>query len=363
MPITIGGKGYGTFIGKEVVKVGIDFLYGEKVFLNIEDPHLILVVGKRGSGKSFTLGVIAENFGLEKENIRSQISLIIIDTMNIFSTLKVPNYSDLDTLAKWDLEPKRISVNEYLPKFSIRDFDLEDLIEFFEVKPNIDDIYYLYQLLQGKEELPNRLKVRYLELKKLFGESILPKILSPGIHIVRLGDYPLYIKRAITNLILRKAFYFRMKAREEEIRNEVSGIKERKYPLIWIMIDEAHEFLAKDVNSPVKDTLVRIIREGRGPGVSLVLATQQPNKLVDDALTQADIVIAHKLTHKEDIETVNTIMRNFIDIDLERYFAINLPNKSGAAVVLDDKSERVYPIQIRPRITYHGGGNAKLYID
>ena len=33
-----------------------------------------------------------------------------------------------------------------------------------------------------------------------------------------------------------------------------------------------------------------------------------------------------------------------------------LPKLKGSALVMDDNSENVYPVQIRPRITWHGGG-------
>jgi len=29
----------------------------------------------------------------------------------------------------------------------------------------------------------------------------------------------------------------------------------------------------------------------------------------------------------------------------------------GAAIVLDDNSERIYPIQVRPRYSWHGGSS------
>ena len=32
-----------------------------------------------------------------------------------------------------------------------------------------------------------------------------------------------------------------------------------------------------------------------------------------------------------------------------------LPDLKGSAVILDDNSERLYPIRIRPRFTWHGG--------
>ncbi len=331
--------------------------------LNYQDPHYILVVGKRGSGKSHTLGVIVENYAFLPRKVQNQLSFIILDTMNIFHTLSRPNYENLDLLAQWDLEPRKIDINIYEPKFSKQDFDFEDLLIMFGLSEKEDDAYLLYQYFKGEApSLPNRLKVRYSLFSSLLGDSIIPKIIQPGIHIIRLGHYPLYVKRMVANLLARKLLEIRMKAREKEIENESTGIFVRDIPLIWLFVDEAHEFLDKELNSPVKETFVRVIREGRGPGLSLVLATQQPNRLVSDALTQPDVVIAHKLTNRIDIEAVNDIARNFMDVDFEVLFADQLPNVPGAALVIDDKGERVFPSQVRPRVTFHGGASARVYV-
>jgi len=32
-----------------------------------------------------------------------------------------------------------------------------------------------------------------------------------------------------------------------------------------------------------------------------------------------------------------------------------LPDSKGSAILLDDNSERLYPIRVRPRFTWHGG--------
>jgi hypothetical protein len=32
-----------------------------------------------------------------------------------------------------------------------------------------------------------------------------------------------------------------------------------------------------------------------------------------------------------------------------------LPSEKGSAVILDDNSERLYPMRVRPRFTWHGG--------
>ena len=120
------------------------------------------------------------------------------------------------------------------------------------------------------------------------------------------------------------------------------------------MIDEAHQFLPKNGSTPATETLKRILREGRQPGMSMVLATQQPGEIHHDVLTQSDIVISHRVTAKNDINALNAIMQTYLVSDIQKYLAA-LPSLKGSAIVLDDNSERMYPIQIRPRTSWHGG--------
>ncbi len=77
----------------------------------------------------------------------------------------------------------------------------------------------------------------------------------------------------------------------------------REFPLIWIAIDEAHEALPNDSITPATEPLIQIIREGRQPGITLVLATQQPGKMHTDVITQSDIVISHRVTAERDLKS------------------------------------------------------------
>ena len=129
---------------------------------------------------------------------------------------------------------------------------------------------------------------------------------------------------------------------------------ESEMPLIWLFIDEAQEFLPRDKKTAATDALSALLREGRQPGISLVLATQQPGKIHDDVITQADIILCHRLTAKQDIDALNEMMQSYMEKGLTDEIN-NLPKEKGAAVVLDDTSERIYPIRVRPRLSWHGG--------
>ncbi len=81
---------------------GVD-LFGKKVFLDAAFPHIIFICGKRGSGKSYTLGIFAE------ELIRSSIGVgvVMIDPIGIFWSMKNENRSkkEKEILKRWGLEP------------------------------------------------------------------------------------------------------------------------------------------------------------------------------------------------------------------------------------------------------------------
>ena len=113
-------------------------------------------------------------------------------------------------------------------------------------------------------------------------------------------------------------------------------------------------FLKKNEKTAATDALVTILREGRQPGISLILATQQPGEIHKDVITQTDIVISHRLTARRDLIALNSMMQSYLYGDMTKYFNI-LPRMRGSAIILDDNSEKIYPLQIKPKSTWHGG--------
>jgi hypothetical protein len=79
-----------------------------------------------------------------------------------------------------------------------------------------------------------------------------------------------------------------------------------------------------------------------------------------DVITQSDIVISHRVTAEKDLKSLNEIMKNFTAQDIDIYMNENLPKRKGAALILDDKSEKIYPVQVKPRVSWHGGADPTL---
>jgi hypothetical protein len=124
--------------------------------------------------------------------------------------------------------------------------------------------------------------------------------------------------------------------------------------MTWITIDECHEYLPERGETAATRDLLKLLRQGRQPGISLVLITQRPNKIHEDAISQADLIIAHRLTAKPDIDSLSSVMQTYLLSDIRKLMQ-ELPKNKGAALVLDDNSERLFNIQVRPRQSWHAG--------
>ena len=362
---------------------------------------------------SYTLGVIAEELSNLPKETSQNLSSLIFDTMGIYWTMKFQNKKDKEILNEYGLKAKNLPVKVFVPaghfdsylergipadeKFAldISEMNAEDWILTFNLdithpiavsieraitKLKEQEQYYIEEIISEieKDERTNQeikdATTSLFEAANTWGvfakkgekPTQVNKLINRGTtSILDLSVYNAvgaFNVRALTiSLVSRKIFNQRMAARKKEEIEAVShGLdilinqEKKETPLVWIFIDEAHEFLPKEEKTLATDALIQLLREGRQPGISLVLATQQPGKIHTDVMTQSDIVISHRVTSQSDLEALNKIMQTYLLESIKQYMD-DLPSLSGSAIILDDNSERIYPMRIRPRFTWHGG--------
>lgn len=75
-----------------------------EVYMDGLNPHVVFVCGARGSGKSYVLGVIAEELAIKNKNV----GIIVVDPIGVFWSMKHPNKEqrELDFLAAWKIKPR-----------------------------------------------------------------------------------------------------------------------------------------------------------------------------------------------------------------------------------------------------------------
>ena len=131
---------------------------------------------------------------------------------------------------------------------------------------------------------------------------------------------------------------------------------------IWLVIDEAHVVAPSDQISPARAALVEYVKRGRDAGLSLVLATQQPSALDDRILSQVNVTFSHRLSFKSDIgAAVNRIPTKSVKsmklsgTSLNDFGDMMRVLDAGQCFLGDQASSRAVLVQIRPRVSAHGG--------
>ncbi|MFH1751678.1 MAG: ATP-binding protein [archaeon] len=406
-----GEKGTG-YIAKVVMSSGENPVLGRKVLMDLARPHLVLVCGKRGGGKSYSMAVIIEEFARLPLEIRNRISVVVIDTVGIFWSLKIPT-KNVKELTDWELEPSKTNVRVFVPKgkidfykekglpvdgaFTLKTSELgsEEWLALFgltwkdvegvllsriveSVKEKLGTYYGLSELIQAVKtdtestELARQALSSRLQAAKTWGlfEKTGTKIrdlVEPGmISVIDVSAYRQSIgtestKEIIVALVGKKLFEERMLYRKEEEVKLIRGEKrESKMPVVWMMIDEAHMFMPNDRSSIALNVLLEWVRVGRQPGLSLLLATQRPNKLHPDTISQCDLFISHRMTSQPDIQAVSALRPTYLHQSFDKYYG-EMPRAKGYALILDDNTERLWLVKMRPRYSWDAGVTATAF--
>ncbi len=398
------------FIGRSVEKDS----YGKKVFMDAVSPHVVFITGARGSGKSYTAAVIAEELVEKNPNVAA----VIIDPIGIFWSMKYPNKEEkeIETLSEWGLEPRGIEnvkvfipyglrnsvpKNTYDALFSLRpaELNVEDWCLTFGIErfsptglllekaiEKAGEKYKNYSLdeliktIETDKELTSKEKgfksdsrralTSRLEAAKSWGVfskegTSLAEVCREGhVSIVDISFLEENVASLIIGMLARKILNARKlvtrQAAMKKYVDEVEDIEEIlnvEIPPTWLFIDEAHTLIPSgSAKTAATDALIEYVKQGRRPGCSLVFATQQPSAIDTRVLSQLDLLFCHKLVFDEDVKAVMRRMPTSIPKEYSKGgFVKTLP--IGIALVGDrsDETSRAFCVQTRPRYSQHEG--------
>ncbi|MFX1331093.1 MAG: ATP-binding protein, partial [Promethearchaeota archaeon] len=231
-----------------------------------------------------------------------------------------------------------------------RDFSISDMIQCIESNPSILD---LYQPASRTAMIQRLRRADRLGVFHPGGTSAQDLAVAGQITIIDvapLGSDAHTVLAILTNMLCRQVLTYRMAWTDEgeSAREEL--------PPTWLIIDEAHTLVPKSGSTPAKDAIVGYAKLGRRFGCSLVLCTQQPSAVSDEAISQADIILSHSLSHDNDIKAlIQRAPAVMPDKFRDKVFISSLPR--GVGIVFDQSTEnkRGFIIQVRPRVSQHGG--------
>ncbi|HET6398205.1 MAG TPA: ATP-binding protein, partial [Candidatus Thermoplasmatota archaeon] len=335
------------------------------------------VLAKTGAGKSYTVGVILEEF------LKANVPLVILDPHGEYGSLRNPNIdeAEMDAMVRFKVKPRSFQkqVKEYAldtalnpdaQRLVLEGMNLEgrEIVAMLGGKLSGGQVGVLYQAIKEvKEYLPaytlrdimdgvarNKAASKWNvlnALEVLEGTKVFDIRGTPVKELVQPGQCTIInLKGAgpdIQEIVVTRLASMLWEARK---RNEV--------PPHILVLEEAHNFCPeRNVGNAVSGPVIRTVAsEGRKFGMGLVIVSQRPAKIDKNVLSQCNTQVVLKVTNPNDlkaiIQSVEGISAELAD-EIQR-----LP--VGACMVAGGGLTQPVFVDVRPRLTRHGGRSVSV---
>jgi len=330
----------------------------EKALLDLTNSEVFVILGKRGSGKSYTSRVIIEE--IIKQN--TNVAAVILDKMGVYFSLKYQNTND-DEISGFEDVVKPMGfknhVRVFIPACDARKVVKGTYDYLISLRPNqipfdawcqifewnlmdtqarcmktainrvidagidnygIDDLINTISGFQKYKDSTKDAVISKLEFAEDLGlfnnEGIaLSDIVAPNITSVidvsQSGDKIATLLTAFFSEALyqeRKRTDSILKHKEMgEIKDDIN--EEDIIPPTFLVLEEFHTYMPRHRGKAVSsEGLIKYIKEGRGIGLSFIGISQQPELLNTTVLTQLGVLFLHNLTTKREIDSAIEIL-------------------------------------------------------
>ena len=277
---------------EESVSLGKLIGYPFDVRLLVKNFGRIFITGKSGSGKSYTMGVLCEEF------MKKGIPLVILDRHGEYGSLKV--------LAGQDEESEGIKKESEF---------VNSIIEYSDLSVNKGgdiDVEYLFSLDPT--------------------DIVAPHLCT----IINMRGMELNVQEMVAGKLLKKLY---------------QASTGRRIPPFYLLLDEAHLFAGKKQTETCE--IVKLFsQEGRKFGANLIIGTQRPQLLDTTIRAQAGTWVVHNLT---DIRDIDVTISSAEDLTRSNKTDIQGLDK-GEGIICGEAIKGIpLFVKVRKRLTAHGG--------
>jgi DNA helicase HerA-like ATPase len=316
--------------------------------------------GQSGSGKTYSLGVVLERLLLE-----TTLRIVILDPNSDYVRLAdVRPGVEAGTSGRYEEVARGVVVQREL-RLSVDDLDADEQAAVLRLDPIADREEYaelaaivaeqrpgsLRDLRSSEREQARRLALRAANLgvdrwtlwSEPGADSLLDDLARPDARcvVVDLGSLATRAEQALAAGAVLRALW-RTRARREPV---------------LIVIDEAHNVCPQvpedGLIALAAEDAIRIAGEGRKFGLYLLLATQRPDKLHTNVLSQCDNLLLMRMNSEADLAVVGEVFSFVPPGLLEGATAF----RQGEALAAGKISSHPALIRFGERISEEGGAD------
>jgi len=222
-------------------------------------------------------------------------------------------------------------------------------------------------------------QMRSYSMHRIFSGSgtSLNEVLKQGrAAVILLNRLPEDLRGVLVAAIIRRVMQDRAEASENikdllvnptlngKLRAEKEEFVKKAIPKTWIVVDEAQNVIPAGRKTSATDSIVKLVKEGRNFGLSFVVTTQQPRSLDLNVLSQVETFVIHKLVAQTDIDYILDNLKSPFPSQIKDDYKILTSRELirdieiGQAVISDTNTKRCFVMEIRPRVSVHGGFEA-----
>jgi hypothetical protein len=327
---------------------------GAPVGIDLDRPHAGLVFGKRGTGKSYTLGVLAEELA-----DAPGVAPVVVDPMGAFGGLAAAGGRVVDPAVR----PAAVPPSAWPDLLGLDPAGGPGSLVWRVVADAVGDgaeaggstagdaaaesptVAALREAVAAADAPAETRRAASNHLRLAASWGVFDAEAPPVASLAADGDPTVLARAGVPDA-----------AAAAVVRAVARGLYDARIAgdcarLPWLLVDEAHAFF-DGVAEPALRTL---LTRGRAPGVSLVCATQRPAAVPTVAVSQSDLLVSHRLTAARDVDRLAAAEATYLGGDL----AARLPDGVGEALIVDDATETAHTVRIRERRTPHDGASPR----
>ncbi len=363
----LGLTGQGAFLGH--IKGG---RLPVRIDMNTLAQKHAAVLAKTGAGKSYTVGVLLE------ELLVAGLPLVILDPHGEYGSLRSPNLDDgdLDLMARSGIKPRSFqsqikeyaldtSVNPDAQRLRLEAMNLTgpQIASLLPAKLSGSQLGILYQAVKDASEALPAYTLEdintYVQQHKSQGKwnvmAALDALIAtrmfdvkgtPVADLVKPGQATIVNLRGVAPDIQEIAVTRITQALwEQRKRGDIS-------PHI-VVVEEAHNFCPeRGVGNASSTAIIRTVAsEGRKFGMGLVIVSQRPAKIDKNVLSQCNTQIILKVTNPNDLKAIAASIEGITADGADEIQRLPI----GVALVAGGGLTRPVYVDVRPRMTRHGG--------
>ncbi|MEA2054828.1 MAG: ATP-binding protein [Candidatus Thermoplasmatota archaeon] len=350
-----------------------------KVYLDINtllQKH-VSILAKSGSGKSYAMGVIIEEF------IKNNVPVVIIDPHGEYASLIHPNLdkNELEMMKRFDVKPKGYggnivqyspgnganpdSIPLYLDEINLELNDLLDVMPskitgvqkgiLYQAIKEVSEkkrIYLLEDIIDNLKEAKSSAKWNLIpQLEELNDMGLFSADATPIESLVRKGKcsiinlrgIPPHIQDVVVSHVLAKLF-------DERKRNGI--------PPFMVVIEESHRYCPeRGQGGAISSEIIRTVAsEGRKFGMGLAIVSQRPARVEKNVVSQCNTQIILKTTNPNDVKAIVASVEGLTQGAADEIQRLPI----GMAIVSGLPINAPLFVEIRVRRSSHGGRAAEV---